>query len=138
MFTSFPANIGATNNLLIGEMVDVSSSSKSTLSCTFLSGFTGSDHCRFQYGTDPTYMDLPYSVESNVTGTAGESVSMVLNEQLNSSTVYYYIVLAVVGDVTVRVLGTFTTPKYSKYYFSMIIMYLRASYLSPHPRNSRN
>jgi len=58
-------------------------------------------------------MNLPYSAESAETGTLGNLVSVVLMEQLNSSTMYYYTVSAVSGDVTVRVLGTFTTPQYS-------------------------
>ena len=86
------------------------------LQCTFLSGFNGSACCTVQYGTDPTYMNLPYSAESTETGTAGNSVSVVLRERLNSSTVYYYTVSAVSGDVSVTVRGTFTTPQYSKYY----------------------
>ena len=53
-------------------------------------------------------MNLPYSVESNDTGTAGDSVSVILSERLNSSTEYYYTVSAVSGDITVRVRGTFT------------------------------
>ena len=85
-----------------------------TIVCIFLSGFTGSAHCTVQYGTDPTYMNLPYSAESTETGTAGETVSAVLRERLNSSTVYYYTVSAVSGDITVRVQGNFTTPQYSK------------------------
>ena len=65
-------------------------------------------------------MNLPYSAESTETGTAGDSVSVVLRERLNPSTVYYYTVSAVSGDVTVTVQGTFTTPQYSKYMcFSM-------------------
>ena len=80
------------------------------VNCTFLSGFTGSAHCAVEYGTDPTYMNLPYSAESTETGTAGDTVSVVLRERLNSSTVYYYTVSAVSGDVTVVVLaGNFTT-----------------------------
>ena len=90
------------------------------LNCTFLSGFNGSAHCTIQYGTDPTYMNLPYSAESTETGTAGDNVSVVLRERLNSSTVYYYNVSIVSGDITVTVRGTFTTPQYSKYMcFSM-------------------
>lgn len=104
-----------TNDLLFGTFVHASSSVNATLSCTFLSGFTGSARCRVQYGTDPTYMNLPYSAESDETGTAGESVSIVLKEKLNSSTVYYFTVSAISGDVTVRVLAeSFTTPEYSK------------------------
>ena len=67
-----------------------------------------------QYGTDPTYMKLPYSAESNKAGTAGYSVNVVLREQLNSSTVYYYNASAENGGATVRVQGTFTTPQHSK------------------------
>ena len=101
-------------------MVDLSSLSDARLNCTFLSGFTGSAHCTVQYGTDPTYMNLPYSAVSTETSTAGDTVSVVLRERLNSLTVYYYTVSAVSGDVTVTVQGTFTTPQYSKYMcFSM-------------------
>ena len=84
------------------------------VNCTFLSGFTGSAHCTVQYGTDPTYMNLPYSAESTETGRAGDTVSVVLREQLNSSTVYYYTLSVVSGDVIVTVRGNFTTQEYSK------------------------
>ena len=43
------------------------------LQCMYLSGFIGSARCTVQYGTDPTYMNLPYSAESTETGTAGDS-----------------------------------------------------------------
>ena len=58
-------------------------------------------------------MNLPYSAESTESDTAGDSVSVVLKEQLNSLTVYYYTVSAVSGYVTVKMQGTFTTPQYS-------------------------
>ena len=61
-------------------------------------------------------MNLPYSAESTETGTAGDTVSVVLREELNSSTVYYYTLSAVNGDVTVIVQGTFIIPQYSKCY----------------------
>ena len=83
-----------------------------TIVCIFLSGFTGSAHCTVHYGTDPTYMNLPYSAQSTENGTAGDAVSVVLRERLKSSTVYYYTVSAVSGDVSVIVRGTFTTPQY--------------------------
>ena len=107
------AYIGTTNNLLVLLLGEISSSSNATINYTFLSGFTGSAHCTVQYGTDPTYMNLPYSAESIETGTAGDILTVVLREQLNSSTVYYYTVSAVSEDVTVVVQGTFTTPQYS-------------------------
>ena len=59
-------------------------------------------------------MDLPYSAESTETGTAGDNVSVVLRERLNSLTVYYYTVSAVSGDIVVTVQENFTTPLYSK------------------------
>ena len=102
------------NNFLIGSVVDVSSPIDARVNCRFLPGFTGSAHCTVQYGTDPTYMNLPYSAESTETGKAGDTVSVVLRERLNSSTMYYYTVSAVSGEVTVRVQeGNFTTPQSS-------------------------
>ena len=59
--------------------------------------------CMYLYKSDPTYMNLPYSAESTETGAARDSVSVVLRERLNSSTVYYYTVSAVSGNVTVVV-----------------------------------
>ena len=93
----------------------MSSPRDARINCTFLSGFTGTAHCTVQYGTDPTYMNLPYSAESTETGAAGDTVSVVLRERLNSSTVYYYTVSAVSGDVIVTVRGTFSAPRESKY-----------------------
>ena len=108
-------HIGTTNNLLTGELVDQNSPNDAVLMCTFLCEFNGSAHCQVQYGTDPTYMDLPYSAESTESGTVGDSVGVVLREQLKSSTTYYYNVSAVSGYITVMVQGAFTTPQYSKY-----------------------
>ena len=78
--------VGIANNLLTGEIVNVSSLVDAQLQCTFLSWFTGSAHCRIQYGTDPTYLNLPCSAESTETVTAGDTVSVVLREWLNSTT----------------------------------------------------
>ena len=105
--------VGTTSNLIAGRIADVHSPNNANIICIFLCGFTGSAHCRVHYGTEPTYMNLPYSAESTETGTAGDTVSVVLRERLNSSTVYYYTVSAVSGDVTVAVQGTFTTQEYS-------------------------
>ena len=116
MLTHLPGHVGTINNILRLSAVNVSSPTAAQLQCTFLSGFTGSALCTVQYGTDPTYMNLPYSAKSTETGTAGYTVSVVLREQLNSSTVYYYTVSTVSGDATVTVQETFTTPQYSKYH----------------------
>ena len=109
--SNLPGHTGTTNNVLEVAVVNVSSPVDTQLQCTFLSD---SARCTVQYGTDPTYMNLPYSAESTETGTAGDTVSVVLRELLNSSTVYYYTVSAVSGDVTVIVRGTFTTQQYSE------------------------
>ena len=109
-------HVGTTSNLLTGRIADVHSPNNATIICIFLSGFIGSAHCQVHYGTEPTYMNLPYSAESaenTETGIAGNAVTVVLRERLNSSTVYYYTVSAVSGDVTTVVQGTFTTPEYS-------------------------
>ena len=106
---------GTSNMVLRVAVVDVSSPRDVRLNCSFLPGFTGSAHCTVQYGTDPTYINLPYSAESTETGTTGDTVSVVLGERLNSSTVYYYTVSTVSGDITVTVRGNFTTPLYSKF-----------------------
>jgi len=111
---------GTTNNILTGKVVNINSPADATLNCTFLSGFTGSARCTVEYGTDPTYMNLPYSAESTETGTAGDTVSVVLRERLNSSTVYYYTVSAVSRDTTVLMHGTFITPEFSKYVLVVI------------------
>ena len=66
-------------------------------------------------------MNLPYSAESTETGTAGDTVNVVLRERLNSSTVYYYTMSAVSGGSTVTVQGTFTTPEYSKQCMILVI-----------------
>ena len=114
IYTSFSLCPDTANNLLTGEIASVNSFENATFNCTFLSGFTGSSHCRLQYGTNATFMDLPYSVESSENGTAGDIVSVVLKERLNSSTTYYYNLSAVIRCLTVTVQGIFTTPQHSK------------------------
>lgn len=108
---------GRTNNLLTGEITGVDSPNNAAVTCKFLSGFAGFARCRVHYGIDSTYTNLSYSAESTEFGTAGSNVSVVLRERLNSSTVYYYNVSAVSGDVTVIESGLFTTPQYSKYFY---------------------
>ena len=108
-------NIGTINNLLTGEMLNMDSPNDATVLCTFLCEFNSSACCQVEYGTDATYMNLPYSAVSTDTGRAGNSVRVVLREQLNSLTVYYYTVSSIAGDISVTVRGTFTTPQYSKY-----------------------
>ena len=115
LYSSF--HVDTRNNLLTGVVISLTSPSDARINCIFLSGFTGTTRCRIQYGTDPTYMNLPYSAESTETGTAGDTVSVVLRERLNSSTDYYYTVSAVSGNFSVVVQETFTSPLYSKYLY---------------------
>ena len=106
---------GTTNNLLTGNLIYQNSPNDATIICIFLCGFNGSSRCQVQYGTDPSYSNLPYSAKSTETGTAGDILTVILRERLNSSTVYYYTVSAVSGDVTVTVRRNFATPQYGKY-----------------------
>jgi len=108
-------SVASTNNLLDIMLVSASSPTNTQLQCTFLSGFIGSALCAVQYGTDPSYMNLTHFAESSETGTAGESVTVVLGEPLISSTTHYYNASVVAADTTVVVQGSFTTPQYSKY-----------------------
>ena len=59
--------------------MNLSSSVDALLQCTFLPEALLP---AVQYGMDPTYMNLPYSAESTETGTAGDTVSVVLRERL--------------------------------------------------------
>ena len=102
-------------------MVNIDSPTDATINCVFLPEFSGSARCQVQYGTDPTYMSLLYSAESNKNGTAGNFVRVVLRERLNPSTEYYYTVSAVNGNVTILVQANFTTPQYSKYIINMLL-----------------
>ena len=71
-------------------------------------------------------MNLPYSAESTETGTAGDSVSVVLREQLNSSTDYYFNLSAVSGDVNVVVLaGPFRTSKLNNITVAKAVIYIQ-------------
>ena len=112
---SFPLCLHTANKLLTGGIANVTSFGNANFKCTFLSGFTGSSRCQVQYGTDPTFRNLPYSAESTVAGSAGDSVDIVLEERLNSLTEYYYNLSAVNGCLNVTVQGIFITPKYRKH-----------------------
>ena len=73
------------------------------VTCQFLNGPATSATCTVQYGTDPTYMNLPY-IDSS-TGTNVNNVTVPLSTALLASTLYYY----VVSSMGVRVQGTFRT-----------------------------
>ena len=89
--------IGSTNNLL-NVTVDVGALE---VTCQFLNIPLTSATCTFQYGTDPTYVNLPNTDSS--TGTKVNSVTVPLSTPLLTNTVYYY----VVSSMGVRMQGTF-------------------------------
>ena len=71
------------------------------VTCQFLNGPVTSGTCTVQYGTDPTYVNLPNTDSS--TGTNVNSVTVPLSAPLEADTVYYY----VVSSMGVRMQGTF-------------------------------
>ena len=60
------------------------------ITCQFLNGPVASATCTVQYGTDPTYVDLPNTDSS--TGTNVNSVTVPLSAPLQADTDYYYVV----------------------------------------------
>ena len=73
------------------------------VTCQFLNGPVTSATCTIQYGTDPTYVNLPNTDSS--TGTNVNSVTVSLSAPLQAGTLYYY----VVSSMGVRVQGTFSS-----------------------------
>ena len=89
--------IGSTNSIF-NVTVDVGARE---VTCHFLNGPLTSATCTIQYGTDPTYMNLPNTVSS--TGTNVNSVTVPLSAPLQAVTVYYYLV----SSMGVRMQGIF-------------------------------
>ena len=73
------------------------------VTCHFLNGPVTSATCTIQYGTDPTYMNLPNTDSS--TGTNVNSITVPLSTPLQVDTLYYY----VVSSMGVQMQGTFRT-----------------------------
>ena len=73
------------------------------VTCQFLSWLVTSATCTIQYGTDPTYMNLPYTDSSN--GTDVYNVTVPLSTPLQGNTHYYY----VVSSMGVKIQGSFQT-----------------------------
>ena len=73
------------------------------VTCHFPNGPVTSATCSIQYGTDPTYVNLPYTDSSN--GTNVNNVTAPLNAPLQSGTLYYY----VASSMGVQMRGTFQT-----------------------------
>ena len=93
---------GSTNSIL-NLTVDVADHD---VTCLFLNGPVTSATCTIQYGTDPTYVDLPNTDSS--TGTNVNSLTVPLSTPLQANTLYYY----VVSSMGVLVQGTFHSGVY--------------------------
>ena len=89
--------IGSTNSIF-NVTVDVGARE---VTCHFLNGLLTSATCTIQYGTDPTYVNLPNNDSS--TGTNVNNVTVPLSTPLQAVTVYYYLV----SSMGVRMQGTF-------------------------------
>ena len=79
------------------------------VTCQFLNGPLTSATCTVQYGTDPTYVNLPHTDSS--TGTNVDSVTVSLSAPLQGSIVYYYVVSA----IGVRMQGIFRSGMSHRY-----------------------
>ena len=78
--------LGSTNNIF-NVTVDVEARE---VTCQFVNGPVTSATCAVQYGTDPTYVNLPNTDSS--TGTNVNSVTVPLSTSLQTDTLYYYVV----------------------------------------------
>ena len=92
-----PCTIGSTNTVF-NVTVDVGARE---VTSQFLNGPASSATCTIQYGTDPTYVNLPNTDSS--TSTNVNSVTVPLGTPLQGNTVCYY----VVSSMGVRMQGTF-------------------------------
>jgi len=97
------SSIGSTNNIF-NIFVDVG---VPEVTCQFLSGPVTSVTCTIQYGTDPTYVNLPYTDSSN--GTNVSNVTVLLSTPLEVNTLYHYVVFS----MGVQVQGSFQTGTYN-------------------------
>ena len=67
----------------------------------FLNGPVSSATCTVQYGTDPTYVNLPNT--DSFTGTNVNSVTVLFSAPLRAETLYY----CLVSSIGVQMQGTF-------------------------------
>ena len=79
------------------------------VTCQFLNGPVTSAACTIQYGTDPTYMNLPNADSSS--GINANNVTIPLGIPLQGDTLYYY----VASSMGVQMHGNFHTGKCNSY-----------------------
>ena len=97
--------LDSTNNMF-SVTVDVGDPE---VTCQFLNGPVTSATCTIQYGTDPTYMNLPNTDSSS--GINVNNVTVPLGIPLQGDTLYYY----VASSRGVQMQGNFHTGKYNSY-----------------------
>ena len=98
-----PQFLGSTNGIFT-VTIDVG---VPEVTCHFPNGPVTSVTCTIQYGTDPSYVNLPYTDSSN--GTNVINVTVPLSGPLQSGTLYYY----VASSMGVQLQGSFQTGVYS-------------------------
>ena len=115
--------LGSKNNIF-NVIVDVR---VPEVTCQFLNGPVTSATCTFRYGTDPTYINLPYTDSSN--GTNVSNVTVPLNALLQSGTLHYY----VASSMEVRLQGNFLTGMHNYLTIAFHVMeHLLISMISMH------
>ena len=97
--------LDSTNNMF-SVTVDVGDPE---VTCQFLNGPVTSATCTIQYGTDPTYMNLPNTDSSS--GINVNNVTVPLSIPLQGDTLYYY----VASSRGVQIQGNFHTGKCNSY-----------------------
>ena len=96
---NFFSHAGSTNRAF-NVTIDTGSRTPVTI-FHFLNGTVTSATCTIQYGTDPTYMNLPNTDSS--TGTDVNSVTVSFSAPLQADTLYY----CLVSSMGVQMQGTF-------------------------------
>ena len=91
------------------------------VTCRFLNGLVTSANCTIQYGTDPSYVNLPNTDTS--TGTNGDSVTVSLSTPLQADTLYYYLV----SFMGVRMQGSFRSGREANYWEVSVSNHIRFS-----------
>ena len=97
----FVSPLDSTNNIF-SVTVDVGAPE---VSCQFLNGPVTPATCTIEYGTDPTYVNLPNTDSSS--GVKVINMTVPLGTPLQGDTFYYY----VVSSMGVQMQGTFHTGK---------------------------
>ena len=91
------------------------------VTCRFLNGPVTSATCTIQYGSDPTYVNLPNTDSS--TGTDVVSVTVSLSAPFQADTLYYYLV----SSMGVQMQGSFRSGREANYWEASVSNHIRFS-----------